>query len=65
MVSKVVQELVPVVIVPKQLRQWSLLSGDSLGVWGLLIFSGDTGKEGGEVKAREVEVSGIPQILIA
>lgn len=46
-VFKAVQELVPVVIVPKQLRQWSLLNGDSLGVWGLLIFPGDTGKEGG------------------
>lgn len=47
-VSKAVQKLVPVVIVPKQLRQWGLLSGDSLKVWGRLIFSGDTGKESGE-----------------
>lgn len=40
------EELVPVIVNPKQLRQWGLLCGDSLKVWGLRICPGDTGKEG-------------------
>lgn len=39
------EELVPVVIIPKQLRQWGLLCEDSLRIWGLLICPGDTGEE--------------------
>ena len=45
MVFNAAEELVPVVIIPKQLRQWGLLCGDSLRVWSLFICPGDTGEE--------------------
>lgn len=43
--AKAVQELVPVIVVPKQSRQGSLLRGDCLRVWSLLLTcSGDSRK---------------------
>ena len=41
------EELVPVIVVPKESRQGSLLAGDCLSVWSLLTCSGDTRKGGG------------------
>jgi hypothetical protein len=50
--AEATQELIPIVIVPKQPRQRGLLRGDSLRVWGLLTCSGDTGKEVGKRRLR-------------